>query len=508
MATRENQGLQIALIVFLMITVVLAISTYYFFRQAEEQTKVADAAKDRATQAEAATKSKHYQVQAMKLMLGDASVTPDGLNALKAGLPADDNMKQVDTTMAEFLKDMQMFDETVPPENRNYRTLPKFLLASLMKRSSDLSKALDDVKAQFAAKDALTKATTDQVKVAMDGMATAKANLTAAEKTFADQAAESNKQKADIQAIADKNAKETETVKTESDKKIAVLQKEKTDALATNKGLADKLTTLQTDTFERPHGQVTFVNLRNNTVYINLGRADGLQRQVTFSVYDPAINTLEVPNAALLQKEEDRPKGPKRKASIEVVQVLDDHLSEARILEDSSADPILPGDNIFTPAWRPGQKLEFALVGKLDLNGDRISDREKVKNMIAANGGVVTCELVENAKTPTGAISVNTRYLVIGDRPDETTDDTTRAAFNNILGAAERHGVQQVSIKDLVSLMGWKGTDRTVKLGSSAAPEADTKKKEFRTRTPGAATPAAPAPSEPAPAAEPAPSPF
>ena len=37
MATRENQGLQIALIIFLMITVGLAISTYYFFRQAEEK---------------------------------------------------------------------------------------------------------------------------------------------------------------------------------------------------------------------------------------------------------------------------------------------------------------------------------------------------------------------------------------------------------------------------------------------------------------------------------------
>ena len=53
MATRENQGLQIALIIFLMLTVGLAISTYVYFRSSEEQTKVAEAAEAKAKASDA-----------------------------------------------------------------------------------------------------------------------------------------------------------------------------------------------------------------------------------------------------------------------------------------------------------------------------------------------------------------------------------------------------------------------------------------------------------------------
>ena len=36
MASRESQGLQVALILFVMVTVVLAVTTYLYFRRAEE----------------------------------------------------------------------------------------------------------------------------------------------------------------------------------------------------------------------------------------------------------------------------------------------------------------------------------------------------------------------------------------------------------------------------------------------------------------------------------------
>ncbi len=35
---RENQGLQIGLIIFVMLTIVLGVTTYLFFRQYEEAT--------------------------------------------------------------------------------------------------------------------------------------------------------------------------------------------------------------------------------------------------------------------------------------------------------------------------------------------------------------------------------------------------------------------------------------------------------------------------------------
>ena len=39
MASRESQGLQIALILFVMVTVVLAVTTYLYFRKAEEKIR-------------------------------------------------------------------------------------------------------------------------------------------------------------------------------------------------------------------------------------------------------------------------------------------------------------------------------------------------------------------------------------------------------------------------------------------------------------------------------------
>jgi hypothetical protein len=230
-------------------------------------------------------------------------------------------------------------------------------------------------------------------------------------------------------------------------------------------------------------------------VYINLGSADGLRRQVTFSVYDPKVNTLVLPDAAKLGTDAEEIKGPERKASIEVTKILGDHLAEARILEDDVSDPILPQDNIFTPAWRPGQKLQFALIGKMDLDGDRISDREKVRSMILANGGEIVFELLDNGKPAPGnrSINVNTRFLVIGDRPEETSDENVRKDFNNAIGAADSNGVQQISVKELTNYMGWKSTDRTVKLGTTGAADVDDKKKPsdsgFRVRP----RPAAPA---------------
>ena len=45
MAKTEHQGLQISLILFVMVTVVLAITTFVYYRQSEESAKAADDAK-------------------------------------------------------------------------------------------------------------------------------------------------------------------------------------------------------------------------------------------------------------------------------------------------------------------------------------------------------------------------------------------------------------------------------------------------------------------------------
>ena len=79
-------------------------------------------------------------------------------------------------------------------------------------------------------------------------------------------------------------------------------------------------------------------------VHLNLGSADALHRQVNFSVF--AADTLDHTKTA-------------KKASLEVTEVLGDHLSEAAILEDKPGDPVTPGDKVYTLIWSPGERMHL-----------------------------------------------------------------------------------------------------------------------------------------------------
>ena len=146
--------------------------------------------------------------------------------------------------------------------------------------------------------------------------------------------------------------------------------------------------------------QGKIVEIRNG-IYINLGRADGLRPSVRFGV---------------VNSDESRVADAQPKARIEVVEVISgsEHLSRCKVLSDRTPITILRGDSIYSPAWQPGRKVEFALAGKLDINGDGIDDRETIKAMIAHNGGLVTMDLPLTGKG-SGELSVTTRWLVIGD---------------------------------------------------------------------------------------------
>src|SRR5205814_522187 len=82
----------------------------------------------------------------------------------------------------------------------------------------------------------------------------------------------------------------------------------------------------------------------------------------------------------------------KKKGTIEVINITGPHMAECRILADSTPNPLLPNDLIFTPLWRPGQQDHFALVGMMDIDGDGVDDREKVHDLIRINGGIIDAE--------------------------------------------------------------------------------------------------------------------
>ena len=197
-------------------------------------------------------------------------------------------------------------------------------------------------------------------------------------------------------------------------------------------------------------------------MWINLGRADALQQLTSFSVYP--IDTNDVTEGS-------------KKGSIEVTQVLEDHLSEARIVEDEPGNPIMPGDVIYTPVWAPGEREHFALTDGMDIDGDGRSDIDTVIRIITLNGGVVDTWITDEGERH-GAFTDRTRFLVLGDAPTEVSAAERLKARNDFLQDARGRAITEIQLTDLLNKMGWKNLAPVVRHGRGSNPN------DFRAQPP------------------------
>lgn len=488
-APRESQGLQIATIIFAILTIILAVTTYIYYADGEKTRQEAITA-----QAQKATTDKEnallrYRVLALRHVIGAGAVARDVVDNAK---PPEGDAETADV-LRDFDIDIAMYAGQVGADGaNNYRSVPKYLLSIIH------NKQVTSVDSDAETKRVQTKSAADllaeqgRTKAAEDASAKSAADL-------GQEIGKFNQDRAVVKGEQDKLAAQLLA-------KDAVIKKEREDSskaqttLTTqlntltqnNNVIKDKLILLQTEKvnrFEAPDGRVTLVNQAQRLVWINLGQKDGLQRQTTFAVFDHDEN-------GVAQAEP--------KARLEVVRIVGEHLAECRILEDKAADPILQNDIIFTPAWSPGVKVHFALVGFMDINKDGQSDREMIRNFIQMSGGVVDAELLDDG-TRTGSVSVNTRYMVLGEKPNERSGTRMLQEYNFLLQEVGKYGTETINVQKLMSMMGVKPEERTVDLGTNAA------KGEFKQRKPGRPAagpgPVGGAPAEPGVAPAPAPMP-
>ena len=181
-------------------------------------------------------------------------------------------------------------------------------------------------------------------------------------------------------------------------------------------------------------------------------------RQVTFAVYPAGMTNLTL---------------KEKKGSIEVTQILGDHLAEARVLDDQPSNPIVPGDKIHTVLWSPGQQRHFALAGFFDIDGDGRSDLQTVMDLIKANGGVVDAYIADSGKDKNkqqGEITVNTNYLILGEAPTEKGDPGQLAAFTKMLRDAAQLRIPTMQFGDMLQGMGWRNLSPVVRYGRGINP--------------------------------------
>ena len=433
MASSENQGLQIALIIFVILTILLSVTTFMFFRSyTEESQRSADASK-RASTAETAARSADADLVTIRGIIGVSD---------KA------TMSEIQETKT---KDMQNFAPTAPEETQRYHQAMEFLASTLDAKTKELVDARMQIQTEQDERAKVEASAKVQVDAALKKIEAAEKARADAEKQFKD---EREKMLADNQGLKDQFAAKNEAftkLESETSKQIGELTAEITKLKMRNTDLVEENQELDpTSGFEVPDGEIVWVNQKTRTAYINVGSADGLHRQTTFSVVGSgeAIGTDQ-----------------KTKGRLEVVNVLRPHFAECKILQDELLHPMVEGDKIYTPLWHPGRGEGFAIIGFIDIDGDGYDGRPQIRDMVRMNGGRIDAEDDPTQKTPkqTGELTRDTRYLIVGKPSDQK--EILQGAWTKMIEDARQLGVRTLTVDKFLDQIGWVDQKEVLRFG-------------------------------------------
>ena len=439
---RESQGLQVLLIVFVMLAVVLGVTTYLYNKQAFEATKhVSDAdqkVKDAAKEKDAIDK----KYARLREIIGYRDWE---LDQIEKKFDEDQQMAGAAPKAAE--------GDQKQPTVMGYSQMLAGACKTIDDRTAELKESKNqwtDLNTRFGIREAASK---DAVAILDKGSSEMKDRIAKIETDYTthqtamkadedrnDKAMKDAKEKAtQAQLIAADEVKNAKVV-------VAKAEAEKADVIG-------KLRDQDRQEMTTPSGEITWVSLPNKTVWINRGRADSLQRQTRFTVYSG-----ESPNSATAVK----------KGIVEVTRIVADHQAECRIVDDKLTDPMMSGDKVFTALWSPGQQNHFALTGIMNLDGDGHNQMNAAIALIKDSGGVVDCWLDEQGRRQ-GQITGNTQYYVEGDPPDKGSQETVKN-HGDILRDAERNHLHKWSLSDFKQKMNYQKTSSVEHFGSSASP--------------------------------------
>ena len=443
----------------------------YVIFQSGTNAKTVEGALDREQKAQTALREENTRRQILESMLGVGKpISESEFNQLLSQIPPGD--EQLAAATKSHSNNMALFGQGAT--DRNYTNLVKTLVAELRARNLQLESAgrreltqKEDFDSKLAQE---TKAREMEKQSALDS-----ANLRNKDLVKYAEDIKNQQEKFDVtqveqrksMAILQKREKDTNA-------KLDEVTKEKGEIQKRLDALVSKLDEIQGEDFQYVQGTITEVSNGGDLVWINLGKADGLRAGVSFGVIDSDVSRVA---------------DAKPKAKIEVVELVGDKLARCKVLSDRAPTTILRGDKIYSPAWQPGRKVEFALMGKMDIDGDGKDDRETVKALIIQNGGKVTLDMPPGGK-PTGELSVDTRWLVKGDefkiRGSELSKTDSDAALERkkLESQAKSLGISSINLDKLLGYLRGLGSNEVSPMGSAQRSNV----MDFRSRTSPAST--------------------
>ena len=430
MARSENQGLQIALILFVLLTVALAIATFGFFQSADKAQRIALQATADATKDKQALSLAVADMRILKTLMGFPE--GDAMNIVQEGVTAD----------------FKLYSDTFSDNRTNYRDALTELVRVLAEANQERQQERAELDAMQVAIKKLETDNEAALKSLRDQLATATTQLTVREATLAAADAEHNQKRTELQAEIQQKADLLAQVQKETEAQVKALNERIVSMKNDFEVIHGELDAATATSFEGSDGEIQWVSPRAGTVWINIGRGDSLPKQTTFSVWGRDENDVALTSP---------------KAKIEVTQILDEHLAEARIVDDNVADPIMPGDKIFSPAWDPGRKQSFAVAGGVDFNGDGRSDMDTLRALIQLNGGEIVAELDAEGNIVGPGITIHTRYLIQGEAPEEAGAGLEN--YTKMIALADDQGVELIDVYKFLDFMGWKDPNQVLTFG-------------------------------------------
>lgn len=455
--TTVIQSLSIALIVFVMLTFILAVTTYLFFTQKEvEVGRTAEATRT----AEEATRK-----------LNAAVAEKERLQEI-IGFKPDQAFEEVENETAQTLE--TRFGDYLKEGPRSYDQLAKKLKESADEKDKVVV-ALEQEKKEIAARaeadlkqrDEKVAAVEKELEAARADAASEKEKLETAlaaseseRQKLVTQYDEALKQSTEFQRLREKVA-EGEAVlsgnrqtrfKTQSpEERVAAMMEELREreraiaqanaVLATLRGAdpavqeAVLAATPKDDRIDGFDGRVVSVNDVDRTVLMLADSTRGMRPGLILSVYDP---------------DDPTPAFDAAKGVVEVIGVESPTLARARIRRDATANPILGGDGVATSLWTPGESFEAVILGYVQIDRDERPDADRLQELVEGVGGTVATAVspLTTLVVDAGVPRMMGGERALGWRP---ADDQRR---EKQLKEARRLGLKIVSLDRFLRMLG------------------------------------------------------
>ncbi len=390
------------------------------------------------------------RVKRLKSMLGYGTFTADDVNFWRDSLKDDPEVSEVEKN---YVTDMAVFGPN--EEKKDYRQFPISLLNTIREKNAQIDRArqveqqLTKEKADVVASE--TKAREEAVKEKDQAVK----DLADTREQHSQQIAKLNQEKDDIQKQVTTIQRTLEAARNDLQGKVTKLEAERKKQQEVIDSQLEKIKLLQKEDFEDAAGIVTDVAEGGTRVWINIGSNDGLREGVTFSVLDES--TIDVSKA-------------KVKADM-VVEKVEAQLARCRVINPNYSKPVLPFDKVYSPSWRKGRVLGFALVGKMDIDGNLSDDRDMIRSVIERSGGKVDAEILPDGTVQGPGMNVNTKAVIVGtdvaisDSANE--EQKTRAKrYAQFINDAKQLGIPQMNMERLLGFLKAENDMRTVPLGN------------------------------------------